>query len=766
MPSSRQKLAAAFVVGVLLLHAVARRSNAQATIIADSGASGGHVALPAPAQNGKPSPNKSGLTISIDTVWLPADGYRPVRITVTPVAPASSDRTLQIRLTPMGERGYQPESSIQVTRTVDIQAGSTPAATTIPVPQWAAWLGLKLDVFEDGKRIDELSAGDVFPNSEISIGGGSAPVRATLRESPAILLLGGSLKDADAAKDRILFPGRPGNGFRRFGNPAVFREARLMYSETALPAGTALGNGPSLPPIAGLPEQWLDYSGIDVVLLPLDKLNDLVTNHPSQWAAIRSMVNAGGGLWVYGVGDDWQRLPALEELLDLGGAGPGPSGAAIDPLSRGWKAPDPKIEPTSPPPDSGVTDAAGETPKPPVANRPSFVSRPHGRGQIVAIKPENIFADGEFDWDWLLSTVGDSRLQWTARSGVVLDPAELQSNASNFWQFLIPGVGLTPVLQFQILISLFVIAIGPVNYYLLRRWQRLNLMPITVGVGATLVTLSLFAYAFIHDGLGVRLRARSFTELDQRRGEAVSWSRLSYYAGISPSKGLTFSGETAVYPLRTGSEQASMQRDKPSPMAMEWVDAEPNAADPLPSQHFSSDWLPARVPTQFVTVRTRKTAARLNVIVGPQGSISKIENRLGTRILSLIVTDSAGKSFGAEKVNDDASATLAPIESSEARAHIAKLILENDLQFPAGAQISAFQSSQGYSRYSNMGRYGMNSNVTAPNEAETILERSLHHASDLPPHSFVAITETSPEVELGTPAAHEESSLHVIVGRW
>ena len=52
-----------------------------------------------------------------------------------------------------------------------------------------------------------------------------------------------------------------------------------------------------------------------------------------------------------------------------------------------------------------------------------------------------------------------------------------------------------------------------------------------------------------------------------------------------------------------------------------------------------------------------------------------------------------------------------------------------------------------------------------PNEAETILERSLHHASDLPPRSFVAITETSPEVELGTPAAREESSLHVIVGQ-
>ena len=108
---------------------------------------------------------------------------------------------------------------------------------------------------------------------------------------------------------------------------------------------------------------------------------------------------------------------ALEELLDLGAAASAPGGAAVDPSSRGWKTPDPKIEPTSPPSDSGVSDArgseantgnsttsppsdsgvsdaAGETPKPAFANRPSFVSRALGRGQIVAIKPENVFADG------------------------------------------------------------------------------------------------------------------------------------------------------------------------------------------------------------------------------------------------------------------------------------------------------------------------------------------------------------------------------------
>src|SRR6266478_2253668 len=101
------------------------------------------------------------------------------------------------------------------------------------------------------------------------------------------------------------------------------------------------------------------------------------------------------------------------------------------------------------------------------------------------------------------------RLSWTARHGMVLAPEELMDNKSDFWEFLIPGVGLTPVVQFQILISLFVIGIGPVNYLLLRRWRRLGLLLITVPASAAIVTLALFGYALIHDGLGVRVRARS-----------------------------------------------------------------------------------------------------------------------------------------------------------------------------------------------------------------------------------------------------------------
>ncbi len=42
---------------------------------------------------------------------------------------------------------------------------------------------------------------------------------------------------------------------------------------------------------------------------------------------------------------------------------------------------------------------------------------------------------------------------------------------------------------------------------------------------------------------------RSLTQLDQRAGEAVSWARLSYYAGVAPDGGLAMPADVALYPV-------------------------------------------------------------------------------------------------------------------------------------------------------------------------------------------------------------------------
>ena len=108
----------------------------------------------------------------------------------------------------------------------------------------------------------------------------------------------------------------------------------------------------------------------------------------------------------------------------------------------------------------------------------------------------------------------------------------LQRENPDFWNFLIPGVGMAPVTQFCVLISVFVIAIGPVNYWVLRRRRKLHLLLLTIPASAAVVTGLLFGYALLADGLGVRVRARSVTNIDQRSDRAICWTRLSYFAGL------------------------------------------------------------------------------------------------------------------------------------------------------------------------------------------------------------------------------------------
>ena len=97
--------------------------------------------------------------------------------------------------------------------------------------------------------------------------------------------------------------------------------------------------------------------------------------------------------------------------------------------------------------------------------------------------------------------------------------------------------------------SLWVLVIGLLNYLWLWRRRRLYLLVITIPVVAFATSLALFGYSAVAHGFGTRSRVRSLTLLDQKANSAVTMSRLSLYSGLAPSGGLTFSPETAVYPI-------------------------------------------------------------------------------------------------------------------------------------------------------------------------------------------------------------------------
>lgn len=673
----------------------------------------------------------AGLALTIDMSWPSGPAYRPVPIEVKPLVPSAWDRTLRVeylsRIPGMGS-GY----SVRAVEEIEIPAGTNTARATLRVPYSANQM-YRINVLEDGDLVKSLTQDWTSDQDWYS---------AVQEGLPRFLVADSILPNTNSIAAALV----DGSGSQPYG----------VAAQTTTRA---------IPPVA-FTDRWLDYTNFDVVCLSVNQLAS-VHRAPSGQAILR-WTRAGGNLFVYGVGQDWQRLAELEAILHLPGEGADASRSGPD---RGWNHPDRKLfgEPLegfvveesmryySPGMSAMIVEEADakKSELPPVPDQPHFLFRKYGMGMVVALAQEDPFAGSEHDWRWVFGALGADRLLWSRRHGV-----SLVNDNADFWNFPIPGVGLPPVTAFRVLITLFVVIIGPVNYFLLRRWGRLHLLLLIVPSSAALVTLALFGYALIADGLGIRVRVRSVTQIDQERGEAVCWSRLSYYAGLAPRNGLVFSEETAVLPLEyMPTETAPFGRD------VLWE----------PQQHLTRGWLRSRTPTQYITVRARKSARGLRVLPPSDGSKTvAVENLLAARVRYLLLRGDDGAYFGGEAIADGATVALAPVDPEEQQGRLRQIALEHRPEFPPGTNrqsLAATAASRGmFRRYRYWGNYG----TVDAGQASSLLEQSLGLVGGtrradgplLEPGSYIAVVDRSPEVELGTPLAREEASFHVILGSW
>lgn len=122
--------------------------------------------------------------------------------------------------------------------------------------------------------------------------------------------------------------------------------------------------------------------------------------------------------------------------------------------------------------------------------------------------------------------------QLGARSGITpLWPLDRNLQAEQ----VIPGLDRAPVLVFLLVILLFAVIVGPVNFFLLRRARRPMLALVTVPAIGFGTTLLMFGYAIINDGFGVRGAVRSWSLLDQANHEVTSIATRTLFAGLSPA---------------------------------------------------------------------------------------------------------------------------------------------------------------------------------------------------------------------------------------
>jgi hypothetical protein len=648
----------------------------------------------------------------IDSRWAGCGhgGFYPIRVRISNLGPT---RTVTLRF----QKGSgNDEGPVTVTRSLRCESNSTQQTTlSIPVMGMQGY-GL-LTVMADGATIDSFTQ-----SMSLSDYANSAQSR------PSLLVVSAVNEDA--------------TGFDQGAYSLAMSGSGASYSPYS---GYARSEDHQVLPPGSLPDKWLDYTGIDYVAIALNTLESMPASARDpllDWAM------SGGNLIVYEVG---AAQADLDKLL----------GRGVRATFSPWSSRRPEKRPvtvTAVTPGMPVPAGGAVAPAAPVGaswpdkaggalSEGSLRSADFGLGRIHAFDFNPFGPTGE-NWAWFLQAEPETTRTFSKRYGTV--PRERSQN--DFYQFLIPGVGAAPVFMFLALISLFTFVIGPINLWFLSRRRQLYLMLLTVPVLSLVTCLCLFVYAFFADGLSTRARVRSVTMIDSGAARAVTLSRIMLYAGLTPSRGLGFSDQTAVLPV--WSEEGSS-----GSRSIDWTN----------SQSLTSGWLPSRTFTQFATVTVEPQRGRLEVKTGADGV--DVNNGLAVGLKHLFVSSEAGLMYYGDALAAGASGRLKPLPTASV-PKFGEEWLRSVPKLPEGLDPTIAGRSA-------WGAFHWTPNTSSAGFAQSLMEKELGRAyalqqrsvaegnpSGAAPRWFWAITEGNPGVSLGTDAAVVNEGFHVVTGRY
>ncbi len=735
---------------------------------------------------GKPG-RGAALSVEIDSRWIKGDGYRPVRVVVRPVAKPKFTRDRQVTIVLYHDVGH-PEFPLELTtQVIDLPEGAAEVTATIYVQQNRVQSNLGVEFWEGRRELRNVYAAPlVDPSSDgnwsdaapgILVIDFDVPVRNT--SVPAgTERLGESAEDVESAIDRRL----PGLGLVKGFGPLWLREAGAAEPPSWNSIDAKVPTFQYLSPY-DLPAEWIGLTAVDIGVLGLDDLTRLRSELPDVWRVVEAWLRNGGMLWVTGVGDNLVRLGTLNEALSLSAARtvddaqgsdrvvpPTTEGAANERLAErespmpraeeGWqlvrRGPSTKglsyfqRQPGYQWVNGRYTEVASDDdrfafPAEISANDVLFATHDLQFGQVVAwASVDPLAREGSAYWDVIFKRLGVDRWMWSQRHGFSL----VRDNFS-FWNFLIPGVGLAPVNLFRVVITLFVLLIGPLNYSFLKRWKRLNWMLLTVPLSALLVTFALTNYALFTDGISVKARLRSVTCLDQRVGHAVTWSRQAYFAGIAPAGGLVFPADVAVYPLDYDPIARFGRRGQVRNVV--WDER----------QRLATGYLPSRTTAQLMVQRSGPSSLRIAFREGPAG-LEGFTNQLRGQVERLLVVDAAGDTFVAGSVAAGGEGTLQPVSPEDGREWLDEHCGADDLRVPAGVDPeAAMNATVNRWQFSNA-----NSQLADTSDRTSRMEQQLVRlsTSGCPTRSYVAILREGGEVPLGVRSANIKDSRYFVVG--
>ncbi len=538
------------------------------------------------------------------------------------------------------------------------------------------------------------------------------------------------------------------------------------------PTALDIMESPSLHAIApaNVPGNWLALTAAEIIVVSYEDLAQ-IEKAPAQLESIRKWVAAGGTLVVNHCGADYKQAPRIRMMIDgqvsLSARRKSPwivPGEKVRKLKKfvvqnrspinyyyGAVQPDDNQFTTKDelremrqdwqtiPESADLAKAIGDA-------ECEFAMYQYLLGRVVVVG-DDMLAWKEPDWKLLLnsSMTEDRTIRERFGSSSAAVPAD---------NFAIQGVGKPPVQEFQYLIGLFVLAIGPVSYFILKRQRRLQLLFLTVPAISLMACLALVLYALLSDGFQNRGRIRSFTEIDHSRQRAVSFARHSHYAGVQPDD-YVFENDEAVFNGRSWSSPRSIMTQSPRGTSLNGGDIRP------------------RMPHQIVSIRNYDTPQRLALLPassvgGPPG----VQNQFDDPIRFAILRTDAGYFFVENlAAGDSVIAQEIPLKDGQS---LASTTAGRELaRLPD--QISPKVTDEFFNRatYTSdpYNYYGYNPSATDfPASVEcdyelTALRTNLNKFF-AEPGQYVAVLEEFSGIPSPQPNIEYKNKLHIIHGKW
>jgi len=513
-----------------------------------------------------------------------------------------------------------------------------------------------------------------------------------------------------------------------------------------------------------LTKQWLAYSDLDLIMLNAATWTDLIEDQPEEAAALQQFVAAGGALLMYG---NDSTIPTAKQSINAGAFEKLPSSSVPIPNRVTARLELTEFNDTSPltntPWNGGfikMSQQSGNsqfqhrqdvydelaksgsemtTTMPAAKLATKIETADFGLGKIVLIHDEDPFPGSFQFWMALESELTQIAgvASWVERHGI-----EYKVGNTNYWRWLIESVGGPPVKSFLTLNTLFVLIVGPIAYFVLRKLDRLYLLYFAAPAFAVLFTGGLFSFAIFSDGVGTKLRTHQWTWVDSANQAVVHQDRSTIYSSFGTDS-LRFDRQSLVLAvLPSGVEDFSSRTGTSAPPTgrVRWTDD---------AQIWSGEFLPTRSQVQYQVLRPELGAALpLTFQKNSEEEGFTVHNHSEQTIGPLFYCDSRSVCHSIDSLEAGQSAVM-QVSSQQA---VGDLIGEDELP-PVGI-VPNVRSS-----------WSMIYNSDTPGDDRPMPERLLSRwLRRLPKDSFLGLSEVDrsrfpvddPQISLAT---------HVIMGR-